>query len=187
MSTTSPPGAAIRLRPAGPADIESLARIFVAAFQHAYPSVLPAEVLARVDLPWTIDIFNNWSASPGLQTVLAEKRGAAVGFARFGNDVADDSEDRTGYLASLYVDPAAAGAGIGRDLLDHVCRTQAEHGKQFIRLWVFRDNQRARRLYEAAGFVADGRELTDPEWQVPQIGMSRRLSRGGQLAAGQGQ
>lgn len=163
----------IVLRPARPADTTTLARIFVAAFQHGYPDVLPPDVLATVDLPSTMARFLTWNDAAGLQTVIAQRTDdgenatAPIGFTRFGN----------GELAALYVDPAASGAGVGRALLDHACHTMAAAGATTIRLWVFRANTRARRLYESAGFVVDGRELTDPEWQVPQIGMSRPTGR----------
>jgi ribosomal protein S18 acetylase RimI-like enzyme len=167
MTTES--SAEIRLRRAQRDDTEALARIFVAAFQHGYPDVLPADVLATVQMPGVVERARNWTGAEDLETVVAdhctgENAHTPAGFTRFGD----------GYLAALYVDPAHAGAGVGRALLAHACRRLTDAGATSIRLWVFRDNYRARRLYESAGFIVDGRESTDPEWRVPQIGMSRR-------------
>ena len=50
-------------------------------------------------------------------------------------------------LHDLYVAPAAQGGGVGSALF---ARAQAERPSGF-RLWVFRENARARRFYEARG------------------------------------
>jgi|SRR5579884_94153 len=53
-------------------------------------------------------------------------------------------------LTHLYVHPAAIGTGIGHALFAHV-QTLRPDGFEF---WVFRQNERARRFYEAHGAVA---------------------------------
>ncbi|HET8529203.1 MAG TPA: GNAT family N-acetyltransferase [Gaiellaceae bacterium] len=58
-------------------------------------------------------------------------------------------------LSHLYVHPDALGTGVGRALFEHV-KTIRPHG---FELWVFQQNGRARRFYEAHGAVAV--ELTD--------------------------
>jgi ribosomal protein S18 acetylase RimI-like enzyme len=91
--------------------------------------------------------------------------GPVVGFARFGAD-RDAPAGPGGYLASLYVHPAAGGRGVGRALL----RTALDSMSGMdVTLWVFAGNATARRLYESAGFRLDGAELTDPRWRTPQV------------------
>ncbi len=58
-------------------------------------------------------------------------------------------------LTHLYVHPDAIGTGVGHALFEHV-KTLRPGGFQF---WVFQQNERARRFYEAHGAVAV--ELTD--------------------------
>jgi GNAT superfamily N-acetyltransferase len=58
-------------------------------------------------------------------------------------------------LSHLYVRPETIGAGVGHALFEHVTRLRP-HGFQF---WVFQQNERARRFYEAHGAVAV--EFTD--------------------------
>jgi putative acetyltransferase len=58
-------------------------------------------------------------------------------------------------LTHLYVDPDAIGTGIGHALFEHV-RTLRPSGFEF---WVFQQNERARRFYEAHG--AEPVEFTD--------------------------
>ena len=77
------------------------------------------------------------------------------------------------WLEQLYVVPDAIGTGVGRRLLDAV-RAQHPGG---LSLHVFANNERARRFYEAAGFVlvaeGDGRENEErtPDctyrWEAP--------------------
>jgi ribosomal protein S18 acetylase RimI-like enzyme len=88
--------------------------------------------------------------------------GRIVAFVCFGDDDAGDG----GYLASLYVDPVAARAGLGARLLEHALDSMP--GLE-VTLWVFAANHAARRLYERAGFRLDGAELTDPRWATPQV------------------
>ena len=59
------------------------------------------------------------------------------------------------WLTHLYVDPDAIGTGVGHALFEHV-QTRRPDGFQF---WVFQQNERARRFYEAHG--AAPVELTD--------------------------
>ncbi len=59
------------------------------------------------------------------------------------------------WLTHLYVEPHAIGTGVGHALFEHV-KTLRPDGFQF---WVFQQNERARRFYEAHGAVAV--ELTD--------------------------
>jgi putative acetyltransferase len=59
------------------------------------------------------------------------------------------------WLTHLYVHPDEIGTGVGHALFEHV-KTLRPDGLQF---WVFQQNERARRFYEAHGAVAV--ELTD--------------------------
>jgi GNAT superfamily N-acetyltransferase len=58
-------------------------------------------------------------------------------------------------LWHLYVRPDTIGTGVGHALLEHV-KTRRPNGFEF---WVFQQNERARRFYEAHGATAV--ELTD--------------------------
>lgn len=55
---------------------------------------------------------------------------------------------REGWIDQLYVMPRAQGRGIGSALLG-----QAQSSFSSLRLWTFQRNARARRFYEARGFV----------------------------------
>ncbi len=55
-----------------------------------------------------------------------------------------------GWIEHLYVEPSRHGEGIGRTLVALAQREQDD-----LQLYTYRANARARRLYEAAGFVAE--------------------------------
>ena len=60
-----------------------------------------------------------------------------------------------GELSNLYVEPDVIGQGVGSALLDHA-KARRPDG---LRFWVFQENARARRFYEARGCTVV--ELTD--------------------------
>ncbi len=69
-------------------------------------------------------------------------------------------------LSHLYVRPEAFGRGVGRALFEHVI-SKRPGGFEF---WVFQQNERARRFYEAHG--AEAVEFTDGsgnEEQTPDV------------------
>ena len=93
---------------------------------------------------------------------VAEREGQVVGYLGFDAD----------WINHLYLLPVAQGQGIGLDLL-----AKALADTRTRRLWTFQQNSRARRFYEAQGFVmvrlsnGDGNEERTPdvlyEWRAP--------------------
>lgn len=144
-------------------DLPAMADIFVAAWRAGYRGVVPDEVIDALNADTIATDLAARLNDPRLKTVLAvDTTGRPVGFVRYGDDVDHPGE---GYLAALYVHPAASGAGVGRGLLYRAI--DAMPGVD-VRLWVFEDNDRARALYERAGFRPEGARLTDPRWRTPQ-------------------
>ncbi|UPJ53056.1 GNAT family N-acetyltransferase [Bradyrhizobium sp. 200] len=76
------------------------------------------------------------------------------------------------WIEQLYVLPEAQGRGVGTELLD-VAKRASEH----LQLWTFQRNARARRFYEARGFMlveetdGAGNEEKEPDarylWRRP--------------------
>lgn len=145
-------------------DLPGMAEVFVAAWRAGYRGVVPDEVIDALDAGTVATDLAAGLSAPGLTTVLAlDGTGRPVGFVRYGDDA---DHPGGGYLAALYVHPAASGAGVGRGLLRHAI--DAMPGVD-VRLWVFADNDRARTLYERAGFRPEGGRLVDPRWRTPQV------------------
>ncbi len=62
------------------------------------------------------------------------------------------SEGQEAYLAELYVVPGRRGQGFGRELLAGALRVAVERGADYAFLVTSEDDERAQRVYEAAGF-----------------------------------
>jgi ribosomal protein S18 acetylase RimI-like enzyme len=160
--------AEIALRDAAVGDAPGMARAMVDAWRGGYRGVLDDAVIdaQQVD-QWAQALAA--PTAPGTHTAVAvDAAGTVVGFARCGPDP-DDPSAAAGYIASVYVAPMAAGAGVGRRLIEYCVDALTADGRGEITLWVFRDNVRARALYERCGFRADGAEVTDPRWGAPQV------------------
>lgn len=56
------------------------------------------------------------------------------------------------HLEAIVIGPGARGQGAGRSLLEAVEQAAAERGARSITLHAFRRNERARALYESAGY-----------------------------------
>jgi ribosomal protein S18 acetylase RimI-like enzyme len=81
-------------------------------------------------------------------------------------------------LYALYVRPAWWSTGTGRALMDRVLARTSRAGYQSIVLWVLRDNARARRFYQRAGFAADGAtSVLDRLGGVQEVRYRRTLGR----------
>lgn len=115
----------------------------------------------------------------GLIFVAAEGEGKVLGWAALSR-----VSSRRAYFGvaevSIYVDPAAWGRGIGRNLLDHLVRASEEAGIWTLQAGIFPENQVSIRLHERAGFRVVGlREKhgqMDGVWR-DVVFMERRSSR----------
>lgn len=144
----------LELRPAEEADADTLAGLFLAAREAAYPAmprpVHPVESVHR----WFRDLVRSWR-----ETWVAEREGAVAGYLVLEH----------AWLDSLYVRPGATGQGIGTALLELAKALRPEG----FGLWVFESNEPARRFYRRHGMVelrrTDGREN---EEQAPDVEMA---------------
>jgi len=171
------------VRTARPEDATEIARINVAAWQHAYRGIVADPVLDRM-LPE--------SRLPGWTRVLALPEPSAV-FVSVSDDgtigaycavdavreVGDAHPDLdTGEMTAIYADPRFKGTGAGHEVHEAAVRHLLEHGFRYAVLWVFQDNTPSREFYEAHGWRHDGvvhrYELGDQE--LPEVRYARFLS-----------
>ena len=121
------------------------------------PPAEPAPPLHELlEVPQIADYVEGWGR-PGDGGVVAEREGVAVGacwFRRFST-----AHPGYGFLdetvpgISLAVRPADRRKGIGSGLLDAAIELARKQGVAALSLSVARDNRRARRLYDRAGFM----------------------------------
>lgn len=167
----TPEKPAISVREARPGDGESLATVFIDAWEGGYRGIVDDDVIDA----WVHDDVAIWLEelvlNPEIRTIVAEgSSGEVVGFAAYGNDM---DELASGHLYSLYVSTTASGQGIGRLLLARVIEELDPQFSRAITLWVFEDNERARRLYESVGFVPEGSRRVEELFRAQEIKMKR--------------
>jgi len=147
----------VRLRPAAIGDAAFLGEMLAEAVTWDRPAAEPAPPLDELlEVPRIADYIRGWGR-PGDAGVVAEREGVAVGacwFRRF-----SAAHPGYGFLdatvpgISLAVRPADRGRGIGSSLLSAAIELARRQEAVALSLSVARDNRRARRLYERAGFV----------------------------------
>jgi ribosomal protein S18 acetylase RimI-like enzyme len=155
----------VAIRPATPADAAAIAAVHVGTWDGAYRGLLPDEYLDAMDVTsWT----GGWERTltgerpPGAATLVAVAEGGkVVGFVDVVPSRDDGAAADTGEVTSIYVLPPAWGTGAGRALMSVAVDCLCEDGFRSATLWVLRDNERARRFYERAGWSADGASKDD--------------------------
>ena len=147
------------------ADAAAIASIHVQSWQSAYRGMMPQEHLDQLDVTqrtraWTRALTSPDPAQPAPLVAIADEQ--AVGFASIGPTRDQDADPAsTGEVRAIYLLPQAWGQGLGRGLMTAALTQLAGLGYQAATLWVLKENARARRFYEAAGFTADGAEQTE--------------------------
>lgn len=151
----------MNIRPATPSDAPAISDIAAKSTRAVYEGVVEDETIyERPAEPEYEEGAAEWLATTSEETpaldLLAERADLAVGFLQllggtFAPDRIDPSE---AYLKSLYVRPGHWNEGIGTALLE-----QGLEAIDASRVWVdvLRENERAKRFYEARGFEHVGR------------------------------
>lgn len=156
------------IRSAAVADAAAIAHVFVGAWRAGYRGLVDDRIIDALDVQqWTAS-FETGLQEGDLSAIVSVDGDQVSGFARFGAEPSLPLP-MVGYLASLYVDPAAAGRGIGTALVEAALDALAEMGRTDVGLWVFTGNARARKLYERMGFDATGELSADPAWGAEQM------------------
>jgi GNAT superfamily N-acetyltransferase len=148
------------VRTAAPRDAAAVAAIHIAAWRRAYAHVFPPEALASIPPGDRERMWRGIIAAPGPRRrvlVAGPPGGAPRGFALW-SPTRDGDRDpaATAELCAIYVHPDAWGEGLGRVLMARGAALARADGFADATLWVVRDNPRARRFYERAGWAADG-------------------------------
>jgi GNAT superfamily N-acetyltransferase len=147
------------VRAAIPGDPPAMAALHVRAWRATYAGILPEAFLAGLTVEerearWRHSVTEPERAPAERVILVAEVDGVLSGFAAAGHARGDD-ELGLGELYAINVDPAAWGRGAGRALLAAATAWLDARFATSI-LWVVNRNQRARSLYEGAGWTADG-------------------------------
>jgi ribosomal protein S18 acetylase RimI-like enzyme len=172
------------IRRATPADAENLSRLaietfietFVEGFGIPYP---PEDQRFYVETKLAPALYAERISDPAHGMWIAEQEGRAVGFGVAGpcglphGDVAPADFE----LKQLYLQRSAQGSGLGRTLLQTVLGWMEARNPQALWLGVWSGNERAQRLYTAAGFeIVGGYQFAVGSWLDDEFIMRKVLT-----------
>lgn len=144
----------IHIRPARPADASWI--VALAPRMHEFGPPPWRDVSAMNDAvaaQWARELANS---TPGSAMLVAEDAsGAPLGFVWLKTERDYFSDLAVGHVIDIAVTREAEGRGIGRALLAAAERWAEDAGYPWLTLHVFESNDRARRLYEKAGYVVE--------------------------------
>ncbi|MBA2529599.1 MAG: GNAT family N-acetyltransferase [Euzebyales bacterium] len=169
-----------KVRPPKKPDAPALGSLHVRAWQRAYrgglmPDRYLDELSADERTQMWVEALQRDPRPRFSRFVVEDHGGMVVGFIAVGPATDPASEDAEVY--ALNVDPDVWSSGFGTALLDAGTDALRRDGFAEAVLWVHRGNRRARRFYEAAGWVPDGKERLQEVLgvQVPEVRYRRSL------------
>lgn len=145
-------------RDARPEDAAALARISVDAWRAAYRGLMPSDLLDGLKAD---DAQRDWErafASGSTSVVAFEQDHQVVAYCYAGPSRDPEAGAATAEVIALYVHPDYWRCGVGSQLTTFALNRLATLGFDRVTLWVLRENERARRFYEAFGFLSEGTE-----------------------------
>jgi ribosomal protein S18 acetylase RimI-like enzyme len=145
-----------RIRDATVADADEVAKIHVSAWRTTYEALMPAEILANLNVAQRAQHWRGVAGADPAQLFVLEENGEVCGFCHIIAARDADTDETVGEITALYLKSSAAGRGYGRRLCEHALRTLKDRGFAEAVLWVLRDNRSARSFYERLGFGPDG-------------------------------
>ncbi|QGM99291.1 GNAT family N-acetyltransferase [Methylocystis parvus] len=148
----------VSLRRAGPADARQLAGIHIESWRETYAGMMPAAVLAGLDLDeWAGRWRENLSGVDAAAILALDAQGpAGFGLCRRQRSEKLAPLGFTGEITSLYLLRRIQRRGVGRRLLGAMAAHLLEEGHDSASVWVFRDAAHARGFYEAQGAEPTG-------------------------------
>jgi ribosomal protein S18 acetylase RimI-like enzyme len=160
------------IRRAAPADVDAIATMHLASWLAAYRGLISDEYLDRVTHESRVARWERTftpEEAGVTETTLAVEGDNILGLCSFGPMV-NPLATTMGEIYSLHIDPDTWRGGIGRMLLDDALLRLANRGFERVVLWVLRDNENARRFYEARGWSVTGEERDEDRsgYSIPE-------------------
>ena len=144
------------VRHAVAADVDAMAAIRVDSWRATYAGLVPASILARMDVGRNATFFARRVAETGpAWTLVAVVGDEVVGYA-LGGPAHDEDAVGFGEVEAIYVSPKSVGTGVGSLLMEAALTRFRVAGCAAVVLWALTDNAPARRFYEHLGYLPDG-------------------------------
>ncbi|MFF2012159.1 GNAT family N-acetyltransferase [Streptomyces sp. NPDC058195] len=143
-------------------DCEAVTLLRARGWRAAYTGLVPSSCLDAMERDVAEDAQRRRAAlargGPPVNLVAERPGTGVIGWACCGPLREPAGPPARGGLHALYVTPEQTGTGAGRALMAEVLARAAAQGLVELELWVLRENVRARRFHERAGFGPDGAE-----------------------------
>lgn len=140
------------IRQAEKQDIPRIAEIIVFGKRVAYRPIFENDYVSFNELR-VVDLYEEYHCGQNrLDGMLVYDDGIVKGIIN-----SHPKDDKTLEITDFYVEPFFVGQGIGTLLLAQMIRQAEQKGFRKIILWVLKDNGKARRFYEAKGFIDSGK------------------------------
>ncbi|NUK57682.1 GNAT family N-acetyltransferase [Streptomyces lunaelactis] len=169
-----------RIREMTPDDCEAVARVRVRGWQSAYAGLMPQSYLDAMSVKKDAARRREVLAEGRARTtdLVAERDGEVVGWGCCGPSRDEDATGEQCELYAIYVLEEQLSTGVGRALMTELTGRAVADGFAGMLLWVLKENDRARRFYEKAGFAPDGAEepFEVDGVAVPEVRYARALT-----------
>ncbi|MGW3623453.1 N-acetyltransferase family protein [Streptomyces sp. NPDC000880] len=170
----------VRVREMTADDCEAVATVRVRGWQYAYAGLMPQSYLDAMSVEEDAARRRDFLAkgSGRVTNAVAERDGEVVGWGCCGPSRDEDATVGQCELYAIYVLPEQVSTGVGRALMEELMGRAVADGFPGMLLWVLKENHRARRFYEKAGFAPDGAEETFEVdgVAVPEVRYARALT-----------
>lgn len=145
----------IQIRNALACDAASLARVHVNGWQTSYRGIVLDAYLDRLSYA---DCERFWDGKlenrpANATTLVAQRENEVIGFGFGGPSREGSTMGAEAELYALYVNHDVRGSGVGTRLLRSMAESLSASGPSKMRVWVLRENSRARRFYERCGAI----------------------------------
>ena len=154
-----------------PGDEAALAGIIASSWKAAYTGLLPESVIEARNEARRVEQFREDLPRKEREYRLTLADGAPCGL----SILAPAGLPDTGELQAFYARPEFWGSGAAAVMMGDALARLREMGFSQVLLWVLRDNQRARRFYEKAGFFPDGTEKSIYTPDILELRLRRLL------------
>jgi len=147
----------MNIRPAKPDDAQILATLHLDSWRAAYKGLVPESYLNALDYNKRAQSFRESLEKKQIETYVVEDADNIIGFLILGACRDEDVNKKiTGEIWGIYISQEFWRKGIGSKLCAYGENILKGRKYRSIVLWVFAENPRARKFYEALGYQSDG-------------------------------
>jgi ribosomal protein S18 acetylase RimI-like enzyme len=159
----------VSVRRAKPRDATGIGLVHVRSWQATYRGHFPQEFLDGLDPKQRAAKWRRYlkeSSDDRARLLVTEQNREIVGFANVG-PCRDEQLTTAGEVRAIYLLPEYWDRGLGRELMAAGLDALTSAGFPEAILWVLAANDRARRFYDAGGWIADGAVKEDEGFGFP--------------------